>query len=108
MSPRIAERRRAVRAPAAFPATLRDRRGHVLARGRTANISEIGALLLVRPTAGPIRVTKPVLEVVLPATAEPQAKRSPKRTVRYRCRIVRTTALGHMLGIGVELIEKLA
>ena len=108
MSVRTAERRRVPRAPATFPAILYDRRGRLLARGRTADISECGALITDRGSRGKPQTSQAVLEMTLPSTSRLPNKRTPTRTVRYVCRIVRAQRLGPLLSLGVEFIEKLA
>lgn len=104
MSVRVADRRRDNRAAATHFAVLSDRRNRtVLARGRTANISENGILLVLRrnskiPESGEVcaRITIPGNPAV-----------GTSREVIYRCRIVRRQELGNMLGLGLEFLTKL-
>ena len=103
MSIRTAERRRSVRAPVAHPYVLRDRKNRVLARGRTANISENGVLTVVRQDPRLPEYGQVVLDLTIPA--DPIAGTT--RTVKYRCRIVRRQELGNMLGLGLEFLQKL-
>ncbi len=103
MNIRTAERRRSVRVSSALPYVLRDRKNRVLARGRTANISENGVLTVVRHQERLDRQDQVVLDLTVPA--DPIAGTS--RLVKYRCRIVRRQALGNMLGLGLEFLQKL-
>ena len=108
MSERRADRRREVRTPAAFPATVHDSRGRLLAKGRTTDISERGALIVARSMRPAPRVKQAMLEMTLPAACELTPKRPATRTVRYSCRIVRCQKLGHLLCLGLEFVEKMA
>ena len=108
MSLRTAERRRAVRVPAVFPATLRDRRGRLLARGRTADISERGTLIMAKAQRGDPRLGEAFLEMSLPTPSEVCPRRHGQRIVHYLCRIVRVQPLGQLVGLGVEFLQKLA
>ena len=94
---------------AAHPALIRTCRGHFLARGRTANISETGVFIIARCPDGPPRDEEVVVEIELPsAAATARGRRPGTREVRYRCRVVRTRTLGHLVGLGVEFMEKIA
>ena len=108
MVERSADRRRVVRTPAAFPATVRDRRGRTLARGRTTDISEKGALIVARSTRAAPHTGQAILEITLPAASGPAPRRPAIRTVRYSCRIIRSQKLGHLLCLGLEFVEKIA
>jgi c-di-GMP-binding flagellar brake protein YcgR len=101
------ERRRSIRVPAVYPVVIRDRRGKVLGRGRTANISESGVFAMVSGRISP-RANQVVVELTVPAHGDAQPRRGDCRTVCYRCRVVRLQAMGRLLGIGVEFLEKLA
>ena len=103
----LAERRRSVRTPAAYQATLYSRQGRVLARGRTTNISQSGAFVVAEnrrniPLSGRICV-----EIAVPGLSVSPGRRARMRVVRYACRIVRTQALGQLIGLGIEFVRKL-
>ncbi|MFA6134339.1 MAG: PilZ domain-containing protein [Phycisphaerae bacterium] len=100
----IGERRRGVRASAAYPATLTDQRGKMVARGRTVNISEKGVFLLIHHGQVPSG------KVLVAHLSVPSAARHgpATRTVSYSCHIVRTQMLGRMMGVGIEFNKKLA
>ena len=100
-----ANRRRSVRVPAAYPAVIKDLRGQVLARGRTANISETGVLVLARRKEGPPPLQEVLVELIVPALST-QARPDATRTVEYHSRIVRTEVLGPLVGMGIEFLEK--
>ena len=102
MTVRVAERRRSVRIPAAYPTLLADPCGQVLARGRTANISEQGLFVIVSTPAPPPDGEAVIVEISVPAPNDDT------RTVVYSCRIVRRQAVGHLIGLGVEFAIKLA
>lgn len=102
MSVRVAERRRSVRIPAAYPALLADQQGHILARGRTGNISEHGLFVIVSSPSPPQQGRTAVVHITIPADDDET------RTVVYSCRIVRRQAVGQLVGLGVEFSEKIA
>ncbi len=103
MTVRTAERRRNSRLPAAFRSILRDRRGRILAKGRTANISENGVfIMLSRAVSAALHDTVSV-EMTVPA--DPIA--GTRRLVNYRCRIVRRQEMGNMVGLGLTFVKKL-
>lgn len=105
MNVRTAERRHNVRLAASYAAVLRDHRNRaVLARGRTADISEHGVFLLLRP--GDRLGESPSVCVTLTVPADPVA--GTRRQVTYRCRVIHRLELGNRLGLGLEFISKLA
>jgi len=105
MSIRTAERRRSVRAVGAYPATLRDRRGRLIGRGRTANISETGVYVVIPNGRAVPTATTATLEMVLPEVSS--SANAPQRTVKYEVQINRTEKLGDWHGLGIELLRKL-
>jgi len=107
MSVTVRERRGQLRIAAAYPVVIRDRRRRIIAKGRTANISIGGvyALLPMREEFKPQATFN--VELSLPDFSSPR-RISMSRIVEYRCRIVRIEPLGHMLGVGIEFLEKLA
>ena len=105
MTVRTAERRRSTRAPNTYRATLHDGRNRsVLGRGRTANISENGVLLVLRSSDRIPETGNVCISLMIPA--DPIAGTT--RQVVYRCRIVRRQEMGNMLGLGLEFITKLS
>ena len=108
MSVRTAERRRAGRSSSAFVAVLHDRRGQVVGRGRTVNISERGAMVVCRACRDRPRADEALLQLTVPAVGvSRRTGRRSTRMVLYRCRVVRAERVGHLLGLAVEFIEKL-
>jgi hypothetical protein len=106
MSIRVQEKRQSLRVPAAYPAVVLDRKGHALARGRTANISENGVLVLVNPRREIVPEETVILELSVPSTSS-RTRDNARRVVRYRCRVVHIQRLGHLLGVGVEFLAKI-
>jgi len=107
MFTRTTERRRNARVAAAHPVAVRDRRGRLLLRGRASDISETGLFCMTRARRG-LRVRGIVyLEVTVPAGRSPRLRHRPTRTVRYAGRVVRTEEIGQLVGMAIELIEKL-
>ena len=106
MMVRVEEKRHSIRMPAAYPVVVRDRRGNLLARGRTANVSEVGAYVLARGGRRVAEGQLALIELVLPASPLCRS-RNQTRTVVYTCRIIRCEDLGSMIGLGVQLLEKL-
>jgi len=103
MTVRTDERRISTRLPAGHQVAFRDTRGRVIGRGRTANISEGGIMVIVRRSHSIPQNGSVVAEVTVPANPATGTK----RRVRYRCRIARRLVLGNMLGLGLEFIEKI-
>ena len=106
MTVRIAERRQSIRMPAAYSAVVRDRRGRTLAKGRAANISESGVYLLVRAARVPGPDEHVLLELELPAVTA-RARHQDMRTVHYTCRVVHSQDLGHLTGMGIQMLSKI-
>ena len=104
MTVQTAERRQEDRVPSAQVAELWDSDNRqMLGRGRTANRSERGVLLVVRrehriPTEG---------EVCLRVSTPPSIQDGRGRRMTYLCRIVRGQELGNMLGLGLQFIKKI-
>ncbi|NLW86313.1 MAG: PilZ domain-containing protein [Planctomycetes bacterium] len=107
MTMRTAERRVNLRMPAAHPAMLSDSQGRPVAQGRTANISQNGAMVLVNARRTITTDEKLRLELHLPALSD-RPKRRQLRVVVYTCRVVHVQPVGQMLGVGIELLDKIA
>ena len=108
MSVRSEERRRDFRAPAAHAATIMDARGRVIARGRSANISENGVMIIIRSNSSLDGLGEVLVELTLPGVSKKDVIHGETRTVRYRCRVARVQTLGQLVGLGMEFMEKLA
>ncbi|MBS3733448.1 MAG: PilZ domain-containing protein [Phycisphaerae bacterium] len=102
------ERREDARRAAAHRVVVLDGNDRVVARGRTANISVDGVLLIAPRTEALRQGREVVVEIDVPKIAHGQVRRGQHRTVRYRGRVVRTQQLGQLLGVGLEFVEKLA
>jgi hypothetical protein len=102
MTVRVGERRRSIRLPAAYPTLLAEPGGRVLARGRTANISEHGLFLIVSSPTLPPQGHTLIVEITVPAPNDDV------RTISYSCRIVRRQAVGQLVGLGVEFARETA
>jgi len=108
VSVRSAERRRNARVAAAHPVAIRDRRGRLLLRARTSDISETGLFCLTEARRGLRLRGKVTLEVTVPAGRRARLRHSRTRTVRYAGRIVRTEEIGQVVGMAIELLERLS
>lgn len=104
----IVERRRMARVSVAYPVTLLDSRGRVLARGRTTDISQDGVLAVVVAASGQINAERVILEVTVPKTRPRHTNRQPGRRISYLAKVVRQEPLGQMIGLALEFVEKLA
>ncbi len=102
----IDERRRAVRVPAAFPATVRNPRGVEILSGRTADFSERGALIVGRCDVALRRGDRLEVTLVLP-DASKRSRQTGRREVHYRVRVAHAERIGHLSSIGVEFLRKL-
>ena len=100
-----AERRHNNRIPAAYPVVLCNRAGDVIARGRTANTSPTGMLIITRYSSELCGADELIAHVTMPAPSVGEHP-SGKRTVTHRCRIARVQCLGNLLGLGVEFLEQ--
>jgi len=107
VSTRISERRKNQRTLAVYPAAILDNDGYVLARGRTSNMSERGVFVIADGQWRPQLDAKVILMLELPAAPTPR-KPDKTRTVAYRARVVRTQEVGQLIGVGLELMEKVA
>lgn len=106
MSTRVAEKRRSPRTPAVYPAAILDNDGYLLAWGRTSDISESGVFIIAETQWQPQIDARVTIEIKLPGF--PQERRRDKpRFVMYEARVVRTQEIGHLIGVGLELLNKL-
>jgi hypothetical protein len=98
---------------AAYGATLCDRRGRVLAAGRTVNISESGVYAMLGhvqgrlPQFGQIRLSIPDYSASASRRGGNQ-RAGNNRTVVYLCRIVRCESIGQLTAVGIEFIRKIS
>ena len=101
---RTSERRATIRMAASYVATLRTRH-RIIARGKTANISEGGVLVIVhRNPRLPSDGQELLVDLIIPA--DPAA--GTKREVTYLCRVTRHEELAHLMAIGLAFIRKIA
>ena len=108
MEPTTAERRRFARMATACSAVLYDRRGRVLAKGRTGDTSEGGLFLLASARRAPRQDSQAIVEIAVPKPSRRQSERNAARTVRYLARVAHVEQLGQMYGIGLAFLKKLA
>jgi c-di-GMP-binding flagellar brake protein YcgR len=98
--PRVQERRRHDRAPLVCPATLKDKTGRVLLRGRTADISP-GGIRLIGP--GRLELHSGQACWVELSVPNPASRGSPRRLVKLKGEIRRVSDLGEWKSVGVVL-----
>lgn len=101
----VTDRRLSGRFSIAYPVAVHDRRGHLLVKGRTANISESGLFAIF-----PSRTGLPqecLVKLILPSASAETSRRAKSRTVLYSARIVRTQQAGGLMGLGIELMDKI-
>ncbi len=99
------DRRRDERVGTSAPGVLRDSEQRFIAKCVGINISTTGVFLMTHDTPELPRTGQVYLEMALPEESIPGGVQS--RTL-HRCRIVRVKQLGDLVGMGVELLEKLA
>ena len=104
----IADRRRNTRTPKSFHAVIRDRRGCILLRGRTTNISEDGVFIVGPATNGHPAQEDLIVELDIPTTNPRRDGKGGLRRVQYLTRVVRMQTLGHLIGVGLEFVERIA
>ncbi len=102
----INERRSSGRISTAYPAKILSRKGKILARGRTSNISAHGVFLIADrefeiPSDGVV-----ILELVKPDLGRTPAAAEPNLD-RYECCIIRSESLGQLTGLAVKFSKKL-
>ena len=102
----ITDRRRSMRIAAAYPVSLCDEQWRILARGRTANISDTGVSVVADarrgvPDSGTLHV-----EITLPIEGAVVSGRRQMCIARYVCRIARTQQLGNLMGLGLDFDSK--
>ena len=107
MSVRTTERRRNDRVAAAHPVAVYDRGGSCVLRGRTANVSEAGLLLLTDSRQALHLKGNLTIEISLPGSNAPTAHRHGMRLVHYLGRVTRTEEIGQVIGVAVQLVGKL-
>lgn len=107
MTVRTAEKRSGIRSAASYPAVVADRHGRIIARGRTANISAGGVFIIGR-YHGQFACERVQIILTVPSASSNPSRPQATRTVIYNCRVVRTQNLGHLLGLGLQFLEKLA
>ena len=95
------ERRTSDRLPARHPAVLRDSTGAVLLCARAINVSESGVFVVATAATD--------LDFPREAVLEMETRRGDGAPVLnvYRCRVVRCRRQGALVGVGLELVEKL-
>ena len=81
--PVTAERRNTSRASVTYPVSLFDRRGNILARGRTTDVSQSGVFAVVVPTSRAVRARNVVLEVTVPDGKANRGRKGAGRKVTY-------------------------
>ena len=100
-----AERRRSDRMAICQGVTVLRDDGSVLARGRTSNLSPKGTLVISRIQGELPRIGDAVVvELTVPSSSSSPSKVRMNRTVRQKARIVRTTRLGQLAGLGIEFV----
>ncbi|HET6427959.1 MAG TPA: PilZ domain-containing protein [Phycisphaerae bacterium] len=98
------DRRREERIGTSGAAVMRDSQQRFIARCLATNVSSKGVFLMTHDVPGLPREGQIYVEMELPAGAVPPTVES--RTV-HLCRIIRVKQLGKLVGIGVELLERL-
>ncbi|MHC4717725.1 MAG: PilZ domain-containing protein [Planctomycetota bacterium] len=99
------DRRRDERIGTSGPAILRNSQQEFIARCVATNVSANGVFLMTHDTPSLPRAGQVYLEMELPEGIVPEPLES--RTV-HLCRIIRVKQMGELVGLGVELVERLA
>ena len=104
--PAILDKRRAPRASAIYSATIRDPSGHILGHGRTSNVGIMGLFLIAPLQHRPHLNERLLIEIDLNSSPYPGG---PKVTqaAHYLARVVRTRRVGRLIGVGLELLDKI-
>lgn len=107
MAKQILSRRRHERVEARYAVILRDQAGDVLARGQTVNVSDGGVFAVIDLDEVPEVETRFLLEVDLPSILTTDGSRE-RQTAHYVARVVRTEQIDEMIGLGMELTERIS
>jgi len=81
--------------------------GEVACKGQTINVSDCGIFALVDLAEVPEVDTKFLLEVDLPSTISENGSRQ-RQTAHYVARLVRTEQIDELIGLGMELTERIS
>jgi hypothetical protein len=98
------DRRREERVGTSGPAVMRDAQKRFITRCVATNVSSKGVFLMTYDVPGLPREGQIYVEMELPPGTVPPTVEA--RTV-HLCRIVRVKQLGKLVGIGLELLERL-
>lgn len=104
--PAILDKRRAPRASATYSATIRDTSGRVLGHGRTSNVGIMGLLLIAPLEHRPHLNDHLLIEIDLNSRPYPGGPKVPQ-AAHYLARVVRTRRVGRLVGVGLELLDKI-
>ncbi len=104
MSVRTSDRRRNLRSAVSLPVAVIDRRGRVRLRGRTADISEGGLMLLTEARSGLQMRGRVLLEISMPTARASAGRESRTRRTVFAGRILRVEEIGQLVGLAIELL----
>lgn len=102
----VAGRRCHTRFSATYSVLVRDLDGRIVARGRTANVSVTGIFVIAPIEEVPGLNEELLVEVALPRSPEPGDNRRPRKA-HYLARVIRIRQIRQLVGLGMELLEKL-
>ena len=101
----LLDQRQGVRASSAYAVRMNDLDGRALGQGRTANISENGVLVLVNVVEDLEVDEQVLLDMILPGSLGVNGQGA-ARQVTYHARVANVRYIGHLLGVGLELLSK--
>ena len=107
MAKEILSRRRNERTEPRYAVILRDMTGDVLGRGQTVNVSDGGIFVMVDLDEVPDVGDQFLLEVDLPSILADDGSRE-SQTAHYISRLVRTEHVDELIGLGMELTQRLS
>jgi hypothetical protein len=100
------DRRQAARAAASYPVTIYDRRGYLLGRGRTVDISQAGVFVVAIPIRRATYFDRILVEIDLSRPSDRRGGTSGGKVVRYLARVIRRERLAQMEGLGLQILGK--
>ena len=106
MAKQILSSRRHERVEARYAVILRNADGDVLGHGQTVNVSDGGVFAVIDLADVPEVDTTFLLEVDLPSILASNGDRQ-RQTAHYIARLVRTEQIDELIGLGMELTERI-
>lgn len=77
-----------------------------MARGKTIDVSQVGVFVVAVPTRRATHYDRVMVEITVPKVNSRRTGPASRRVVRYYARVIRREHLGQMVGLGLQLTDK--